>query len=67
MTEYEGMDWPASQNLHQPSCQVEPVECHCSSTPAEAMTILGTSDSVYNKINVSPVINSAKNYFFFLK
>ena len=36
---HQGVDLPASLRLHQPSCRPRPVECHCTSTVEEAMTL----------------------------
>ena len=39
---HQGVDLPASLRLHQPSCRLRPVECHCTSTVEEAMTLPDT-------------------------
>ena len=36
---HQGVDLPASLRLHQPSYRPRPVECHCTSTVEEAMTL----------------------------
>ena len=39
---HQGVDLPASLRLHQPSCRPRPVECQCTSTVKEVMTLPDT-------------------------